>query len=203
MKQPSEGDPLSIIFTGSFDYRPNSLAVDFFLRKIFPLVRKAVPEAKFLAVGNGAGRRLAALRQVGFQAVDFVADLRNEIAKATVAVAPLTVGSGVSNKILESFATGTPIVATSIACGDLPLKDGVHLLVANEPERFATSVIALLQDAELRQRLTVPARRLVAENYDWEIVYRQMEQVFFSVVNRKQNSNVADTSIRTHSAAGA
>ena len=203
MKPPSEGDPLSIIFTGSFDYRPNCLAVSFFLREIFPLVRQAVPGAKFRAVGNGASLRLAPLRQPGFEAVDFVADLGNEIAKATIAVAPMTVGSGVSNKILEAFATGTPIVATSIACGDLPLKDGMHLLVANEPKRFAASVIALLQDADLHRRLTVPARRLVAENYDWEIVYRQMEQVFFSVVKRKQNPNIAGSSIRAHVSTGA
>ena len=202
MKQPSDGDPLTIVFTGSFDYRPNCLAVSFFLREIFPLVRKAFPEAKFHAVGNGASRRLGHLGQPGFQAVDFVANLRDEIAKSTVAVAPMTVGSGVSNKILESFATGTPIVATPIACGDLPVKDGVHLLVANEPQRFAAAVIGLLQDEVLRRRLTIPARRLVAEHYDWEIVYRQMEQVFFSVIERKQNLNAANSSVRTHAVAG-
>lgn len=199
MKQPEDGDSRTIIFTGAFDYRPNRQAVQFFLRKIFPLVRGVFPDAQFHAVGNGASRRLGHLREPGFQAIDFVADLRSELAKATVAVAPITVGSGVSNKILEAFATGTPMVATSISCGDLPIRDGEQLFIANETQQFAEAVIALLRDADLRRRLTVPARRLVAEHYDWEIIYRQMEKIFFSVAERKADSTALT---RTHAVAG-
>jgi glycosyltransferase involved in cell wall biosynthesis len=188
-KDESAEEPGAIVFTGSFKYRPNRHAAEYFLEKVLPIVRHKVPDAKFVAVGNGATKALARYRGTpGFTALDFVPELRPYLAKASVAVAPLTVGSGVSNKIVEAFATGTPIVATSIACGDLPVRDGEHLLIANDPQKFAESVISLLQDRELRRRLTIPARRLVAEQYDWEIVYRKMESIFFSAIEEKKKA---------------
>jgi glycosyltransferase involved in cell wall biosynthesis len=199
LKQPLESDAQTIVFTGGFTYRPNCHAVDYFLREIFPLIRKTLPNARFHAVGNEASRSLKQFEQPGFETTDFVTELRGELAKAAVAVAPITVGSGVSNKLLEAFATGTPIVATSMACGDLPVCHGQHLLVADDPQRFAEAVVRLIRDAELRERLTVQARRLVVERYDWEIVYRRLENIFFSVLgNAKRQVTAADDDTHVH-----
>ena len=177
-KDESEEEADTIVFTGAFNYRPNCHAVGFFMEKIFPRIRKEVPEAKFVAVGNGAGKELAGYRgRAGFEAVDFVADLRPYLAKATVAVAPLTVGSGVSNKVLEAFATGTPMVATPMPCGDLPVKSGEELLIGRNAGEFAEHAVRLLRDAGLRRQIAVRARRLAEEKYDWEIVSRKMEDV--------------------------
>jgi glycosyltransferase involved in cell wall biosynthesis len=115
--------------------------------------------------------------------VDFVPELRAYIAKAAVAIAPITVGAGVSNKLAEAFATGTPVVATRLACGDLPVCDGVHLLLASDPKAFAEKVVRLLRQPDLRRHLALNARRLVEETYDWEIVAGRMEQLMREVVH--------------------
>jgi polysaccharide biosynthesis protein PslH len=181
-KRESEEEPGTMVFTGSFKYRPNRYAAEFFLERIFPLIRREAPEAKFLAVGNGAGGALAGYRgRAGFEAVDFVPDLRPYLAKAIVAVAPLTVGSGVSNKLVEGFAVGTPVVATPLACGDLPVKSGEQLLIGTNAEEFAEHAVRLLRDAGLRRQIAVRARRLVEEKYDWEIVSRKMENVMLGI----------------------
>ena len=83
LKHPFEADSQAIIFTGSFAYRPNRRAVAYFLREMFPRIRKAFPDIRFHAVGNEASKRLAKFRQPGFIATDFVADLRADVAKAT------------------------------------------------------------------------------------------------------------------------
>jgi glycosyltransferase involved in cell wall biosynthesis len=183
-KDDAEERPNTLVFTGSFKYRPNCLAVDFFLREIFPLIRAEVPEAKFVAVGNGASGYLGKYcgSAPGFEAVDFVAELRPFVASATVAVAPLTVGSGVSNKLLEGFATGTAVVATPVACGDLPVRNGEHLLIGANPKEFASRVTSLLKDRALRSRLAREARVLVEERYDWEVVTQKMESVMRELV---------------------
>jgi glycosyltransferase involved in cell wall biosynthesis len=175
-KNASEEEPETVIFTGNFKYRPNCHAIEFFMNKIFPLVQRKVPRVKFLAVGNGASQELRGYcGRAGFEAIDFVADLRPYLAKATVVVAPLTVGSGVSNKLAEGFAVGTPVVATPLACGDLPVKSGEQLLIGATADEFAEHVVTLLLDAELRKEMAVRARRLVEEQYDWEITARKME----------------------------
>jgi glycosyltransferase involved in cell wall biosynthesis len=182
-KEEIEEEPGTVVFTGNFKYRPNCRAAKYFLEEIFPHVRREVPEAKFMAVGNGAAKALAKYRgRAGFEAVDFVPDLRPYLAKAAVAVAPLTVGAGVSNKLAEGFAVGTAVVATPLACGDLPVKNGHELLVAEGAEEFAEQVVKLLRDAGLRRQLALRAKTLVEQQYDWEIVSKKMEAVMQRLV---------------------
>ncbi len=185
-KQESEEVPGRVVFTGSFKYGPNRHAAKYFLEEIFPRVRKDVPEAKFVAVGNGAAKALAGYRgRPGFEAVDFVPDLRPYLAKAAVAVAPLTVGAGVSNKLVEGFAVGTAVVSTPLACGDLPVTSGQELLIAEGAAEFARQVVRLLRDAALRRQLALRARVLVEQQYDWEIVSKKMEMVMQRVVGKE------------------
>ncbi len=197
LKEDGEERPNTLVFTGSFKYRPNCHAVEFFLQKIFPLIRAEVPEAKFVVVGNGASRHLARYggKAAGFDAIDFVSELRPYVASATVAVAPLTVGSGVSNKLLEGFATGTPVVATPLACGDLPVKSGEHLLIGMTPQEFARHVVSLLGDPGLRARLARQARTLVEEKYDWEIVTQKMESVMLELVLARTDDRKEEVSV--------
>jgi glycosyltransferase involved in cell wall biosynthesis len=185
-KEESEEVPGMVVFTGSFKYGPNRHAARYFLEEIFPRVRKDVPEAKFVAVGNGAVKALAEYRgRAGFEAVDFVPDLRPYLAKAEVAIAPLTVGAGVSNKLSEGFAVGTAVVSTSLACGDLPVTSGQELLIADGAAEFAKQVVRLLRDAGLRRQLALRARMLVEQQYDWEIVSKKMEMVMQRVVGKE------------------
>lgn len=184
LKSHEEEQPDTIVFTGNFGYKPNRHAVFFFLKEVFPLIRKTVPNARFVAVGSGATRHLKKqLRNTpGLELVDFVPELRPYIAKATVAVAPITVGAGVSNKLGEAFATGTPVVATQMACGDLPVRDGEHLFIADEPTLFADRVVRLLRDQELRSQIVTRARGFVQEQYDWGVVSSSMERVMADLV---------------------
>jgi glycosyltransferase involved in cell wall biosynthesis len=190
-KRQHEEEPNKIVCTGNFGYRPNRHAVLFFLHQVFPLIRRQIPEARFVVAGRGAtGCFGESSRTIpGLEVVDFVRDLRGYVAKATVAVAPLTVGAGVSNKLGEAFATGTPVVATTLACGDLPVQDGKHLLIANEPAAFAEKVIQLLREPALRDRLATQAAALVREKYNWELVCGSMERLMTDIVQREVTSS--------------
>lgn len=193
-KSAEEEQPDSIFFSGNFTYRPNCYAATHFLTKVFPIIKKVVPGAKLRIVGNQA-RRFIERNHPGISAVEghnFVPEMRPHLAAATVAVAPMTVGTGVSNKLLEAFAVGTPIVSTRIACGDLPIQDGEHLFIADPPELFAERTIALLRDGGLRRRLAQRAHSLVRREFDWEVVCQCMERVL---------SDAAHTACRVKSAA--
>jgi len=191
-KQAQGEEPNTIVFTGNFAYKPNRHAVRFFLDEVFPLIRRAIPPARFMAVGSRATRYLGSdsRNTPGVEVIDFVPELRPFIARATVAVAPITVGAGVSNKLGESFATGTPVVATHLACGDLPVRDGVHLLLADDPRMFAGKVVQLFREPHLRRFLATNARRFVEATYDWEIVAGQMEGLMNEAVQGSVQSDV-------------
>ena len=92
--------------------------------------------------------------------------MEEELARASVAVVPLRYGSGTRVKILESFAHRVPVVSTTLGAEGLDVEDGVHLLLADDPNELAAAVVHLLGDAGLRVRLTEAAEARYLELYD-------------------------------------
>jgi hypothetical protein len=93
-------------------------------------------------------------------------------------VVPIRVGAGQQFKVLEAMASGTPVVATSVAADGLDAVGGEHLLVADEPQVFAEHALRLLGDQSLADRLARSARRLVEEKYTWERSVADLEEVY-------------------------
>lgn len=168
-----------IVFTGRMGYFPNAEAAIYFATQIFPLIRKRVPEARFLIVGADPPRRVRELTKLpGVKVTGYVPCMQDYLARATVAVAPMMGGSGMQFKILEAMASGVPVVATPYALGGIEVADGEHLLRAQDAEDFAEKVIRLLLDSDLRRRLARSARQLVEEKYTWERSVIMLEEVY-------------------------
>lgn len=192
LKDPADEESGRIIFTGNFGYAPNRHAIRFFMQQVFPIVREGFPGCRLTLVGNQAVKYFGSKASVApdIDLYDFVPDLRPHIARAAVSIAPITIGVGVTNKILEAFATGTATVATRLACGDLPLRSGEHLLSADRPDEFAQCVLRLLKDAELRRTLAANARTFVEQRYDWNIVVLRMEDLMLNLARGLQSCEI-------------
>ena len=83
------------------------------------------------------------------------------------------------------MAMGTPVVTTSIAIQALQVKDGEHLLVADEPQQFAEAVISLLNNKNLQKKLSINARNYVQEHHDWDASGKNLKQYiegFYNIV---------------------
>ena len=159
----------SIIFTGSMEYYPNIEAVLFFAQKCWPLILEALPGATWQIVGKNPRPDVQKLARLpGVTVIGSVADVRPYFNQAAVSIVPLLVGGGTRLKILEAMAMRKPVVSTSLGCEGLEVEAGKHLLLANEPEAFAHSVIELLKDPEKRQALGNAGRALVEAQYSWE-----------------------------------
>ncbi|MEO7775879.1 MAG: TIGR03087 family PEP-CTERM/XrtA system glycosyltransferase, partial [Fibrobacteria bacterium] len=101
-RKPAECD---LAFVGMMDYGPNIEAVIFFVERIWPLVRKRHPRARFTIVGARPTREVKALAETeGVTVTGFVEDVRDYLATATLVVVPLEVARGIQNKILEAMA---------------------------------------------------------------------------------------------------
>lgn len=166
--------PNRLVFNGSLTFAANYHAMQFFVKEIFPLIRKVVPEIVLTITGAVEGVDTASLKAVdGIQLSGYVEDIRSLVASATVCVVPIRQGSGTRLKLLEAMALGTPVVATEKGAEGLDVVDGQHLLIADEPEHFAAQTIALLRNDELRERLRLNARKLVERRYDWANIGQQ------------------------------
>jgi hypothetical protein len=56
-------------------------------------------------------------------------------------------------KVLDAFASGVPMVAHPVACEGIAVQDGRHVLLASEPDSYATKIFELMKDEGMRRRL--------------------------------------------------
>jgi glycosyltransferase involved in cell wall biosynthesis len=162
--QPKEAElPGTVLYQGGMDWYPNRDAVEFFVSAILPKIRAVVPQAKFVVGGRSPSdafrRRFSAVPGVEFTGT--VPDMRAEIAKASVCVVPLRIGSGTRLKILEAAAMAKPIVSTRVGAEGLDFVDGEEILLADEPGEFAEAVVSLLGDPARRRQVGQAADRRV------------------------------------------
>jgi len=160
--------PDTLTFTGVLTYFANFDAIGFFLEEIWPRVRASRPGAKLWITGRTEGVPLERLSlDEGVNFTGYLDDIRPHVARSQVCIVPLRVGGGTRLKILEAMALGTPVVSTSKGAEGLDVTAGQDILIADEPQAFANAVLRLLDDADLRARLSENGRRLVSERYDW------------------------------------
>lgn len=169
--------PFQLIYSGALTYSANYDAMDYFLKDVFPLIQRQVPEASLQITGSTSGVALEALAlnsQVTF--TGYVDDIRPLIAGSSVCVVPLRQGAGTRLKILEAMALGTPVVSTPKGAEGLEVEGGQHLLLADGPAEFAAQTVRLLRDPLLCQTLTTQALQRVREKYAWADIGQQFCQ---------------------------
>ena len=158
-----------IVFTGSMDYYPNIDAVLHFAHECWPLIRSNAPRVTWAIVGKNPPSSVSKLGEVpGITVTGSVPDIKPYLAAATMAIAPMRIGSGTRLKILEAFAMRKAVVSTSLGCEGLDVIPGKHLIVADQPEAFARQVLNLLKDSQARAALA-KAGHDFAQAYDWEL----------------------------------
>ncbi|MEW5734591.1 MAG: glycosyltransferase family 4 protein [Thermodesulfobacteriota bacterium] len=177
---PEPVRPLSLVFSGSMDWRPNVDAALWFLEKIFPLIRKRYPEATFTIAGRrpDPALREAAGRSKGVLVTGTVEDMRPFLAAAQVIVVPLRSGGGSRLKILEALSMQKPVVSTAVGAEGLRVTDGKDILLADRPQDFADAVMRLFSDASECRSLGENGRGLVQESYRWQALAGEMEKAW-------------------------
>lgn len=159
--------PGRLLFTGNFDYAPNSEAARHLALEIFPRVRASWPSATLHIVGRNPPPDV--IGQPGVTATGFVDDIVVYYRSAEVFVCPLLSGAGVKNKILEALSTGLPIVTTSLGVAGIEhLEENHHYLLAEEPHVFAQKVLTVLEDGALRRLLGERARAVATKYLGWQ-----------------------------------
>ncbi len=177
--------PASMVFTGVMDYRPNIDAVVWFCNEVLPIVQTEIPAANFTICGSRpapAVRRLAKHR--GVTVTGWVADARPYLDRAEIFVAPLRMGRGVQNKLLEGLAMGLPCVASTAARRGTVVADGEGMLAADEPMDFARHVVDLLRDGTRRAEMSRRARAAAEANYRWEVQLARLDEVIAAAVSQ-------------------
>lgn len=173
-----EEDFPSLIFVGNMATGSSTEAVLHFYNEIYALIKKDIPNIKLYIVGKDPSRKILQLASdTSVIITGYVEDVRPYLARASVVIEPITVAMGIRTRVLEALAMGKPVVATSSAVGGIDITPNEDIIIADNPNEFAERVIQLLNDEELRGRISKNARKLVEKKYSWEIMSEKFHKV--------------------------
>jgi GT2 family glycosyltransferase/MoaA/NifB/PqqE/SkfB family radical SAM enzyme len=172
-----------LIFVGHYRHYPNEDAVVYFVKKIFPLIRKEMPDVELLMVGSNPTVSVENLTQEeNVVLVGEVQDVKPYLEDAWVFVNSIRVSAGIKGKVLEAMASGVPVVSTTVGSSGIDACPGEEILIADNPKEFASQVIRLLKDEEFRANLIMNARQLVEHKYGWFKSMAKLDSVYKSLL---------------------
>lgn len=173
-----------LVFTAWFGYHPNTDAAVYFVKNIFPIIKKEIPGTKFYIVGKEPPERVKMLESTeGVTVTGYVDDVRTYLSMADVSVIPLRIGGGTRIKILESMAMKVPVVSTELGAEGLDVEDNKNIMIASDENEFAEKVLTLIRDKKMSEFISVNGKKLIDEKYDWNKLGKKMNDFLNEFVN--------------------
>lgn len=157
-----------LVFTGNMGYPPNVEAAHYIKDEILPLLTQDDPHFNCLIAGASPHPSLQHIDTPNFHVSGWVEDMRDSYRSAEIFVAPMMIGTGLQNKLLEAMAMGLPCITTTLANNALMAVPGKHILIADTAPEFARQVQHLLTSRELFESIATAGRNFVKEHYQWE-----------------------------------
>ncbi|MEZ4722818.1 MAG: glycosyltransferase [Flavobacteriales bacterium] len=157
-----------ILFTGNMAYRPNVECAKFLAMRVMPLVWEKRPEATLYISGATPSKAVLALASDRVKVTGWIDDIAEMYRSSKVFAAPMSIGSGLQNKLLEAMACGVACITSNLANNALMAVDGESVLIANDAESVSVSILRLLENEELRSRIGEAGRAFVTSQYSWQ-----------------------------------
>ena len=185
----------TVLFVGSFRHTPNVLALEWFVSRAFASVVARFPEVRLVVAGSGMSSELRnRLQHPNIVPLGFVADVRELLEQHSVLICPILSGSGVRVKLLEAFASGIPVVSTTLGAEGLTERNGDVCELADSPEEFGDAVVRLLENPVYAAGLAERARRMVEQEKDATLVTERLVWTYQGEVDRHRPGPTAQRS---------
>ena len=158
-----------LLFVGNMSYGPNAQGVDKFVKNVFPLIRKQIPNVELHLVG-GCNQQAYLYKWSeikGVKYMGFVEDLKDEYREACIVVVPIYGGAGTNIKVLEAMQMRRPCVTTTYGVRGFAsyFADNKEILIAEDDAAFAEKVVALLYDEKQNHDIATKAYSAMKANF--------------------------------------
>ncbi len=166
-----------IVFIGNMSYPPNVDAAVFLAQKILPELHKTHPEAKLLLAGASPAKRVLEQKSDFVHVTGWVDDIRECYAQAKIFVAPMQIGTGLQNKLLEAMSMKIPSITSSLANSALYAKDGIEILIGETPQDYAAHINKLLTNTRFADRIAEAGYQFVHNKFDWKKATHKLSEI--------------------------
>ena len=184
--QPDEKlqrEEATLVVSGKMSYHANITMTRYLMQAIMPHIWTKRPDVKLWIVGKDPSRDIQALNHhPNVTVTGTVADIRPYLQRATVAVAPITYGAGIQNKVLEAMACATPVVTSPHTVSALTAVPDRDLLVAADAETFSQSVMYLLDNPIKAEAIGTAGRTYIEAHHNWATITAQLEDIYLGII---------------------
>ena len=156
-----------LLFTGNMGYPPNIDAAMLIEKEIMPQLKAKKLALKCLISGANPHPSLKALSTENFKVNGWVEDIRESYASAKIFIAPMMIGTGLQNKLLEAMAMGLPCITSTLANNALLAKPEKEILIADDANTFVDQIERLLNDPVLFKEISEAGKSFVETNFQW------------------------------------
>lgn len=177
-EKPKEFKEPNIYLAGSF--APQSAmdkAARWFIKDIFPLIKKEIPDIHFYIVGNGSKETLSDIDDRNISILGKLPSVMPYLSNVDVSLVPLKFESGTRFKILEAAACRVPSVSTLLGAEGIPVENNVDIMIADKPREFADAVIKLIKNKEFSKKITDNCFNLIANNNSVESLTVEAKEI--------------------------
>lgn len=182
-KPQSQEKRYDIVFTGNMSYPPNVNAVEYLANEILPIVWKSLPDAKMYIAGADPDPKVKKVANDHIIVSGWLDDIRDAYAQSKVFIAPMRIGTGLQNKLLEAMSMGLPAITTPLANASLGAKANEEILVGGNAEELAHHIITLLIDQEKAAQIAQAGYDFTNRVYDWGKATEKMESAMTLTLN--------------------
>ena len=175
-----------ILFTGNMNYPPNIEAANFLAKKVVPLLINTYPNIKLLIAGANPNPLVKSLANENVEVSGWVDDIRTCYNQSKVFAAPMQIGTGLQNKLLEAMAMKLPCITTDLANSSLNALKNEEILVGASPEEFANHIDSLLKDELKSSTLANKGYEFVINTYGWDKCNTILSELIEQTVPKKQ-----------------
>lgn len=181
-KQPNQQPIVGLI--GGLDWAPSYSAAIRLLTRLWPEIKRRIPDAKLQIVGRSAKDALAAFAHMkDLEIYQNVPDALPYFANMDVMLYAPIAGSGMKIKVMEAFALGTPVVTTSEGVEGMPAQDGIHAGICEDDAGLIERTVELLNHPSLQQVQRIKARQLLERYCNPQVTVEQIEQVYQATIS--------------------
>ena len=156
-----------LLFLGSFSNLANRDGLGWFLERVWPRIRKRLPNVEMRLAGSSMPDFLRAPGN-GIVGLGHVSHLGRVFAQYRVFVSPIRYGTGIKTKNVAALAHGIPVVTTTIGAEGIGLRDGETVSIADDEESFEEAVVRLYQDDNLWRKRAKASREHMLQNFSPE-----------------------------------
>ncbi len=165
-----------LVFTGNMSYPPNVNAVEYLANEILPIVWKSRPETTLYIAGATPDPKVRKAASERIIVSGWLDDIRDAYAQSRVFIAPMRIGTGLQNKLLEAMSMRLPAITSSLANASLGAKPNEEILIGNNAEEMANNIITLLTDKEKAEKIAQAGFDFTNCVYDWGKATERLEE---------------------------